>query len=70
MGDQYDWIVTGDDQHDTGNNMFNGVDIDRWDGVTLDDVDDDDTATDDVMRVTEVSLRHVRRRDVDRHARG
>ena len=56
VGDQYDWIVTGDEQH-SGFNGFNGVDIDRWDGVTLDDVDDDgDTATDDVMRVTEVSL--------------
>ena len=49
VGDQYDWIVTGDDQHDTGSNMFNGEEIDNWDGVTLDDVDD-------VMRVTEVSL--------------
>ena len=37
VGDQYDWIVTGDDQHNTGNNMFNGIDIDRWDGVTVED---------------------------------
>ena len=53
VGDQYDWIVTGDEQHNTGGNMFNGVDINIWDGVTVGVPID---ATDTNQRVTAVSL--------------
>ena len=53
VGNDYDWIVTGDGQHSS----FNGVVIGFWDGVTVEDVDhDDDDTTPEVMRVTEVSL--------------
>ena len=53
VGNDYDWIVTGDGQHSS----FNGVVIGFWYGVTVEDVDhDDDDTTPEVMRVTEVSL--------------